>query len=719
MCKTVKYWMKLYVARIVKGGLIAVVASFLFFQCSKEMDNVIISKNMLAFDDIASETGDVYTISLSEDPAAGKRVQIVLRSENDALQISPAVVNFTEITGKAPQTITVTRKAGAPDRILKDITGLINHTIASYVDSDPNITTFQDDSIVGVTVRSTVFDVIISENTLFSYDILGDTGVEYTISLNQDLALDRTVQITLTSENDALQISPRDVNFTAGESSQIITVTRTDDASDEISATITGLINHTITSNEDSDLIITFQGDSSTVGVTVWSTDSADPDGDGLIEIKDETMLNNMRYNLKGTSYKTSNDGNGDSSGCPDSGCNGYELIKDLDLLSLLDTNGNGEIDTTMVGIDTNDDDKQMTVIDTGMGKDTSWMPIGHDIFYVDSFPNSGKTTQFRGIFEGNHHTVENLWVNVAGRGGLFGVTSGTVEIRNVGVISGSIHSFLRSFPTANSGGLVGHSDGSLTIINSYFSGPGGVFSANTANGGAFICSGGLVGHSDGSLTIINSYFSGSGGIFSASSSSASPSSGGLVGYSDGSLTIINSYFGGSSQIFSFNSFLNAAIYSGGLVGESYRHSSLKIINSYFGGSGRISSFNSVFSNNSYSGGLVGRSSKAQVVIRNSYWNTESPQIVNGSLQSPKRAQNNVEINPSGVRGLTLVQLMGIDGNDDAYPSNLPSGVTDNTKSWNLGTDMQLPAIKRCMNPITVNGVTICTSYGALIAGQR
>ena len=67
----------------------------------------------------------------------------------------------------------------------------------------------------------------------------------------------------------------------------------------------------------------------------------ADSDHDGLIEIKNATMLHNMRYNLAGTSYKKSARDAGDSSGCPRNRCNGYELSTDIDLLKLLDKNKN------------------------------------------------------------------------------------------------------------------------------------------------------------------------------------------------------------------------------------------------------------------------------------------------------------------------------------------------------------------------------------------
>ena len=349
MCENIQYWMRLYVARVIKGGLIAVVASFLLFECSDESS-----------------------------------------------------------------------KMGNPDN-----------------PDNPNNPNNPDQSVIG--------KVILSENALAFYDILGGRGVEYTISLSEDSALVKAVRVTITSDNDALQISPAVVTFTktTGRGPQAIIVKGKADANgvfNKIPADITGLIDHTITSNIDRDpTIITFQ-DGSTVNVTVWSTEIADPDGDGLIEIYTAEMLQNMRHDRAGASYKTSDgeDVVGDSSGCPpvvngSGGCKGYELIDDIDLKGLLDRGGgdadeaNGIIDTKLICIDTDadatddcvnadddddDDDKQVRVIDTGTGKDTSWEPIG------DS------TTKFTGTFEGNGHTIANLWVNGAFiYAGLFGFT--------------------------------------------------------------------------------------------------------------------------------------------------------------------------------------------------------------------------------------------------------------------------------------------------------
>ena len=361
----------------------------------------------------------------------------------------------------------------------------------------------------------------------------------------------------------------------------------------------------------------------------------ADSDHDGLIEIKNATMLNNIRYNLAGTSYKTSARDAGNTDGCPavvngSGGCNGYELMADIDLLSLLDTNGNGSIDTTMEGIDKNadgdttDTGEQIIVIDTKTGQDTSWVPIGD---------NSARTntSRFTSTFEGNNHTIANLWVNITSSAasdiyaGLFGVTGGVAIIRNVGVISGSIHSSVhsndKSASSPYSGGLVGWSFNRLMITNSYFSGSGGVSSSS----GSTSFSGGLVGRSY-NITIMNSYFSGGGSV--SSSSDFASYSGGLVGYGRRILTITNSYFSGSGGVSSSSTGKSSdsshvdssTSFSGGLVGGG---TVVTIINSYFSGSGGVSSKSSKTSRPSYSysfsGGLVG-SSYFSATITNSYF---------------------------------------------------------------------------------------------------
>ena len=481
-------------------------------------------------------------------------------------------------------------------------------------------------------------------------------------------------------------------------------------------------------------------------GVELSGRRNADSDGDGLIEIYTAEMLNKIRHDLAGTSYKTSaTQTTGNTDGCPASGCNGYELTTDIDLLSLLDTNGNGMIDTTMEGIDKNadgdttDTGEKVTVIDTTA--DSSWVPIG------DNSTNDD-ITRFTGIFEGNNHTIANLWVNISSsdnaHAGLFGVTGGTtVTIRNVSVISGSIHSSATSASgQSNAGGLVGLSTASLIISDCTFSGSLGVSTSNNAGGvvGASVApliisnctflgsgdisssnqsgssAGGLVGWISSSLTIINSSFSGSGDI-SASASNGATHSGGLVGWLSSSLTITNCSFSGSGDISASSPSASNGSIVGGLTGHAYSTSpvSWTITNCSFFGSGQISSMGT---NRFTVGGLIGSNNSSSLTIRNSYWNKDAIQRVGGSPQNPKRAKGDASSDPSGTIGLTLVQLQAITG---IHPSGLPHSATDNTKAWDLGTDMQLPAVKLCIPTITNNVAdwTMCASYGNLLPGQR
>ena len=64
-------------------------------------------------------------------------------------------------------------------------------------------------------------------------------------------------------------------------------------------------------------------------------TNSIDNDRNGLIEISILRQLHNMRYNLKGTSYKTNNSDASSTSGCPRGVCRGYELTRSFSTTEL------------------------------------------------------------------------------------------------------------------------------------------------------------------------------------------------------------------------------------------------------------------------------------------------------------------------------------------------------------------------------------------------
>ena len=259
--------------------------------------------------------------------------------------------------------------------------------------------------------------------------------------------------------------------------------------------------------------------------ITVTVTDLVDEDGDGLIEIRTLTELNNIRYNLAGTSAVNTlvPDDPGSTAGCPTLAspiwvhnitdevltsapvdpadytrrdtCYGYELVRSLDFN---DANNDG-----------NADDAYDTDLDTTNG---NWTPIA-------DFGN-----QFSGTFEGNGNTISNMSVAITRTStpvGLFGVIDAGAVIRDVGLVGASVRGVGAN--RAYAGGLVGVSRGG-TISGSYFTG-----SVSGENAG------GLAGFNDAG-TISDSYFTGS--------VSSGNHAGGLVGQNGGDIE--NSYATGS-----------------------------------------------------------------------------------------------------------------------------------------------------------------------------
>ena len=121
-----------------------------------------------------------------------------------------------------------------------------------------------------------------------------------------------------------------------------------------------------------------------TDGDGIANSTDVDIDNDGLIEISTLEQLDWVRNDLLGTSR---NDGQGSisSAGCPGSGCNGYELVADLDF----DTNGDGQMTAADRYFDYDND-----------GNDNGWLPIG-------SF-----SAPFSANFNGNDHAIANLYID-------------------------------------------------------------------------------------------------------------------------------------------------------------------------------------------------------------------------------------------------------------------------------------------------------------------
>ena len=169
--------------------------------------------------------------------------------------------------------------------------------------------------------------------------------------------------------------------------------------------------------------------------VQAQGTEDYDADDDGLIEVSSLAQLNAIRWDLDGDGVSDTPGYAGafpsamDSMGCPDDGCNGFELTDNLDF----DTDGDGSVDS--------DDDYR----NAGAG----WQPLGTP------------RTSFDTRFMGNGHTISNLYIrrptetDVA----LFGVT------RRAGHISGTGLELVDVQGHSGVGGLVGQHLGTVTTV--------------------------------------------------------------------------------------------------------------------------------------------------------------------------------------------------------------------------------------------------------------
>ena len=233
-----------------------------------------------------------------------------------------------------------------------------------------------------------------------------------------------------------------------------------------------------------------------------------DTDDDGLIEISTLAHLNAIRhdqdgngqatiagYNVYHSAFSNRDTRSGSRMGCPSGTCAGYELMADLDF----DTNGNGMADSD----------------DAYWNGGAGWAAInGGSIGALDPFNT---------VFEGNGHTISNLYISgTAQQNGLFGNTGGSAAIRNVGVkdatVSGSNQTAI----------LVGDNDGAIAAS----------WTSGSVSGAINI--GGLAGRNRGAITACYS----TAAVTATATTAPNIHSSGLVGRHDGG-SITASYYAG------------------------------------------------------------------------------------------------------------------------------------------------------------------------------
>ena len=231
------------------------------------------------------------------------------------------------------------------------------------------------------------------------------------------------------------------------------------------------------------------------------------------------------------------------------------------------------------------------------------FVPIGNTSY-------NDKDYGFAGIFDGKNHTIINLYENSSTFGGLFGSTSNSVTISNIGIKSCNI------IGTNPAGGILGNMDSTsstttITITNCYTTGnlessntlAGGIIGnvGNGSNGSAIITNcynsatitsnyptGGMIGYAN-TATITNCYNTGN-------VTSTNNQAGGMLGCAGSIVTIINCYNTGNMQ---------GKVPTGGMLG--YAPSTSTITNCYNTGS--------VTSTDYHAGGMIGQAESAATIM--------------------------------------------------------------------------------------------------------
>ena len=374
-------------------------------------------------------------------------------------------------------------------------------------------------------------------------------------------------------------------------------------------------------------------------GLHAQTRTKADFDGNGLIEIRTLTELNNIRNDLDGSHY---NDGTNPAinAGCPGTGCKGYELVADLDFRA-----GCG-MSTAASDCDYPNwvpKDGSGNLVTPANGTNAGWTPIGHRPVLDDEDEVIGGV--FTGTFDGHHHTIANLYVNLAS-------TANDTDIY---------------------AGLFGYLKGALKNLG--LTGEHMAVRASATHTGSAAYAGGLVGDVEFAINRITNCYATGNVSASASSGNSNTFAGGLAGYADRGIT--NCYATGDVSASAAVALRYA--YAGGLVGYTFEG---KIENCY--ATGRVTS-TSPSRNRAIAGGVVGEADTDSVA---SYYSGEVKEATSsGGLSSADAIQ-------TAGQYKTLDQLKALTaGSYDA--TNNPNGSGWSANDW-VFVSGKLPSLKLC-----------------------
>ena len=366
-----------------------------------------------------------------------------------------------------------------------------------------------------------------------------------------------------------------------------------------------------------------------TIPRVAQATSDYDGDNDGLIAVASPAQLNAIRWDLDGdgaaddtanqASYAAAFPNAAAGMGCPSNHCTGYELTANLDFSG------------------------------TGWASGQGWDPLGEF--------SGAPDTSFTATFDGNDHTISNLYVNRTGESylGLFADVGASAEIRSVRLLGGTVTGH------SNVGGLVGRNAGTIrgsyaTVAIQVHDGTGGglvgrnsgTIYASYATGTvtSYSSVGGLVGSSRG--TIDNSYAIGNvsgiamvGGLVGYTSGPQLPDSPGVIRYSHATGSVAHN----QGMTPDPNAFGGLVGYFGGLVGFNYGQISASYATGNLSGAFE------------YAGGLVG-------------WNSANGGTAGWGLIRASYARGNV----TGTgRSRVVGGLAGVNTNGARAPVSAPA----------------------------------------------
>ena len=326
---------------------------------------------------------------------------------------------------------------------------------------------------------------------------------------------------------------------------------------------------------------------------------------------------------------------------------------------------------------------------------------LSDDIAITSPFVGVGtKTIPFRGIFDGNGHTISDAYVSVMSgtypelSRGLFSYVGGNAQIIDLGSVNNLFVIFTVSTLTYT-GCIIGfveeHSN--VTVTNCYSIG-GTAYSAS----GVVSSAGGIVGHSLGNVTINGCYTNN----YSIDARGASAYAGGLIGYCVNA-EITDSYNRGS--VHSATSQMSSV---GGLVG--YMPSgTLTVTNCYNSGPVTVPMPSGTLTPADYGGGIIGYKAKGDMTISQCY---NSGKITVSSTSKPAIAggiMGAASTDPSATGDYLITDCYNI-GNVSATSSG-----SDAYAAGILGYSAVTVSVVNCYSTGPVAGTSV--SYDAYAAG--